>query len=102
MRAIQTSNKNTSHNQVAVYSRESQLEWRTVGSGHLPHPRSGLRATLVGDIPFLTGGYNSGSEATSVLFWDPVAESWQVAAGKLAVGRHFPAAVAIPDSLVAC
>ena len=85
---------------MAVYSGGSQLEWREVEGGQLPSPRSGLRATLVGDVLFLTGGYD-GHYLTSILSWDPVDESWQQA-GDLAVGRHYHAAVAIPTSLVEC
>ena len=87
---------------MAVYSSGSQLEWREVEGGELPSPRKGLRATLVGDVLFVTGGYaNGGNYLTSILSWDPVAESWQ-AAGDLAVGRDFHAAVALPSSLVQC
>ena len=77
-------------------------EWREVEGGELPQPRNGLRATLVGDILFVTGGRDdSYNLLTSILAWDPVTESWQ-AAGDLAVGRHYHAAVAVPDSLITC
>ena len=79
--------------------------------GQLPSPREGLRASLVNDILFVTGGQDAlfvtgGQDArenvlTSILSWDPVAESWQ-AAGNLAVGRYYHAAVAVPTSLVEC
>ena len=69
--------------------------------GELPQPRYGLRATLVGDILFVTGGRDdSYNYFTSILAWDPVTESWQ-AAGDLAVARNFHAVVAIPTSTVA-
>ena len=68
--------------------------------GELPNPRFGLRATLVGDILFVTGGLDD-DYLTSILSWDPVAESWQ-AAGDLAVARAFHVAVAVPDSLITC
>ena len=68
--------------------------------GELPNPRFGLRATLVGDILFVTGGLDD-DYLTSILSWDPVAESWQ-AAGDLAVGRDDHAALAIPESLITC
>ena len=74
-------------------------EWREVEGGELPSPRWILRATLVGDILFVTGGYGNGY-FTSILSWDPVAESWQ-SAGELAVGRYEHAAVAVPTSTVA-
>ena len=69
--------------------------------GELPSPRSSLRATVVGDVLFLTGGVDDHGVLTSILSWDPVAESWQPA-GDLAVGRFVHAAVAVPTSLVEC
>ena len=87
---------------MATYSSGGQLEeWREVEGGELPQPRYGLRATLVGDILFVTGGYDYYNDLTSILSWDPVAESWQ-SAGDLAVARYYHAAVALPSSLVEC
>ena len=87
---------------MATYSSGSQVEeWREVEGGELPSPRTGLRATLVGDILFVTGGYDDNYYFTSILSWDPVAESWQEA-GDLAVGRESHAAVAVSDSLIDC
>ena len=87
---------------MATYSSGSQVEeWREVEGGELPSPRAGLRATLVGDILFVTSGVDDNNELTSILSWDPVTESWQ-AAGDLAVGRYEHAAVAVPDSLITC
>merc|ERR1711971_603708 len=87
-------------NNVATYSSGGQLEeWREVEGGELPSPRYGLRATLVGDILFVTGGQDAGTNYfTSILSWDPVAESWQ-AAGDLAVARAFHATVVVPETL---
>ena len=88
---------------MAVYSSGSQLEWREVEGGQLPEPRSGPRATSVGEILFVSGGYNDddgNNYLTSILSWDPVAESWQPA-GDPAVGRFDHAAVAVPASTVA-
>merc|ERR1712037_102317 len=69
-----------SSTEVAVFSSDSQLEWREVEGGQLPSLRSGLRATLVGEILFVTGGNHDGNNRlTSILSWDPVAESWQQA-----------------------
>ena len=76
-------------------------EWREVEGGELPQPRYGSRATSVGDILFVSGGYDDNYYFTSILSWDPVAESWQEA-GNLAVGRESHAAVAVPDSLITC
>ena len=73
--------------------------------GELPSPRTGLKATSVGHILFVTGGvdgtYDDFNYFTSILSWDPVAESWQEA-GDLAVGRESHAAVAVSDSLIDC
>ena len=86
---------------MATYSSGGQLEeWREVEGGELPSPRFGLQATLVGDILFVTGGAD-GNYLTSILSWDPVAETWQ-AAGDLAVARADHVAVAVPESLISC
>ena len=90
--------KDSNDNQVAVYSSGSQLEWREVEGGQLPSAQIGLRATLVGEILFVSGGYD-GNYLTSILSWDPVAESWQPA-GDLVVARSYHAAVAIPKSVI--
>ena len=84
---------------MAVYSSGSQLVWREVEGGQLLSPRSNLRAALVDDILFATGGWDGGNYLTSILSWDPVAESWQPA-GDLAVGREIHAAVAVPKSVI--
>ena len=42
--------------QVASYTTDIQLEWRNVDSGQLPSPRAYLRATMVGNAIYLTGG----------------------------------------------
>ena len=84
---------------MAVYSSGSQLEWRMVEGGQLPSPRYALRATVIGDILFISGGYDGNNELTSILSWDPVAESWQPA-GHLAVARNNHAAVAVPKSVI--
>ena len=70
--------------------------------GELPSPRAGLRATLFGDILFVTGGYvGNNNDLTSILSWDPVTESWQ-SAGDLAVARYEHAVVAVPEWLIDC
>ena len=87
---------------MAVYTSESQLEWREVEGGQLPEPRVNLRASVVGDIIFVSGGSDEDfNDLTSILSWDPVAESWQPA-GDLAVARYTLAAVAVPTSLIEC
>ena len=85
---------------MADYSSGSQLEWREVEGGQLPSPRDGLRATSVGDVLFVTGGLDDDFNfPTSILSWDPVAESWQPA-GDLAVARSNHAAVAVSKSVI--
>ena len=87
-------------NQVAVYSAGSPLVWREVEGGELPSPRSGLRATVVGDVLYVSGGFDR-HYLTSVLSWNPAWETWQEV-GDLAVARHDHAAVAIPVGVVRC
>ena len=77
-------------------------EWREVEGGELPSARTGPRATLVGDILFVTGGVNGVDDNnyfTSILSWDPVAGTWQ-AAGDLLVRRFWHGAVAVPTLTV--
>ena len=93
-------------NQVAVYSAGSPLVWREVEGGELPTPRQGLRATVVGDVLYVTGGldnYNWWDDyyLTSVLSWNPAGETWQEV-GNLAVARGDHAAVAVPAEVVSC
>ena len=70
--------------------------------GELPSPRDGLRATVVEEVPYVTGGEDSnGNFLTSVLSWNPAGETWQEV-GNLAVGRAHHAAVAVPVALINC
>ena len=88
---------------MALYTGGSQLEWREVETGKLPSPRWGLRASLVDNTIFVTGGHGGwwvgGYGLTSILSWDPATESWQPA-GDLKVGRCGHAAVAVPSSII--
>ena len=85
-------------NQVAVYS-SGGFAWREVQGGDLPSARGDLRATMVSDVLYVTGGYDAyGNDLTSILAWDPVAESWQDV-GELNVSTASHAAVAIPDKI---
>ena len=90
----------TNLNQVAVYSSTGNLDWREVEGGELPSGRFELQAAMVGDILHVIGG-SDGSDLTSILAWDPVAESWQDV-GDLAVARYGHAAVAIPLAMIRC
>ena len=88
---------------MAVYSSGSELEWRVVEGGQLPSALFWLRMTLVDQTLYVSGGsITTGSTTyyTSVLSWDPIAESWQQA-GNLVVGRHHHATVAVPRSTIA-
>ena len=66
----------------------------------LPSPRIGLRAAVVDDIIYVTAGDEGGQNyLTSILYWDPSAESWEVA-GDLSVARAVHAAVSLPYSII--
>ena len=63
----------------------------------------GLEATLVGQTLYVSGGSTANPDfnySTSILSWDPIAESWQPV-GDLVVGRHHHATVAVPRSAIA-
>ena len=85
---------------MAVYSAGSLIVWGEMEGGELPSPRYGLRATVVGDVLYVTSG-DDGNYLTSVLSWNPAGETWQEV-GNLAVARDYHAAVAVPTSVVAC
>ena len=87
---------------MAIYTGDGQLKWREVEGGQLPSPRRGVRGVVVDNIVVITGGRDSSHNIllSNILSWDPVAESWQPAGGKLAVPRSYHAAVAIPSSLI--
>jgi len=90
-----------SSTEVAVYTAGvSQLEWREVESGKLPSQRYGLRAAMVDNVLYVTGGEdNDYNDLTSILSWDPTNESWEEA-GNLVVPRGSHAAVAVPSSMI--
>ena len=69
---------------------DNHMQWREVG--HLPIATYGLRAAVIDNIIFVTGGFN---QLNSILAWDPISESWNEE-GRLSVGRYKHAAVAIP------
>ena len=88
--------------QVAIYTGGSELVWREVGG--LPSKNRGLRAALVDNLIFVTGG-NDGSWPVpllnSISVWDPSTETWKHA-GNLAEMRWEHAAIAIPSSMIEC
>ena len=62
----------------------------------------GLRAAVVDNVLFVTGGAEAGSKLnylTSILSWNPSTETWQPA-GELSVGRAYHAAVAAPSAIL--
>ena len=89
------------HNQVAVYSAGSPLVWIEVEGGELPTPRIDLRATVVNNVLYITGGSEEDKRLTSVLSWDPAGQTWQEV-GNLTVARDQHAAVAVPTSFIDC
>ena len=87
-------------NQVAIYTGGGQLEWRE--TGQLPTARDGLRAAVVDNIIYVTGGLDGDSSddyLTSILSWDPSTESWQYV-GDLKVARSDHSAVAVPSPII--
>ena len=84
-------------NQVAIFTDGSQpLEWRE--TGQLPSARTQLRATVVDNILYVTGGEDGDYNClTSILSWNPSTETWQQA-GELTMGAAGHAAVAVPSS----
>ena len=66
---------------MAVYSAGSPLVWREVEGGELPSPRSGLRASVVNNILYVSGGVYDQVQLTSVLLWNPAGQDWQEALG---------------------
>ena len=88
-------------NQVAICTGGgSQLEWREVETGRLPTPRLELRAAVIENHIYVTGGEDDdNNDLTEILRWDPSNESWQKA-GNLAVARSWQAAVAITSSII--
>ena len=87
----------TFHTQVATYTGGSLLEWREVETGNLPSGRYGLRAAVIDNVIYVSGGNH---DSTSILAWDSSTESWQHV-GDLAVERS-QAAVAVPSSIIEC
>ena len=68
-------------------------------SGQLPSGRYGVRAAMVDNVVYVSGGYDGDKYFTSILSWDPTSESWQLA-GDLAAARIHHAALAVPSSIL--
>ena len=60
-----------------------------------------LQAAMVSDVLHVTGGSDRHHDFTSILAWDPVAESWRDV-GDLSVARYDHAIVAIKGSAIKC
>ena len=86
--------------QIATYTSSSALSWRIVETGELPSGRNGLKAAVVENVLFVSGGMDSGN-LTAILSWDPLQEKW-THAGDLKVARYFHAIVAIPSNAIEC
>ena len=87
--------------QIATYTSSSALSWRIVETGDLPSARQGLRAAVVENVLYVSGGLSNGNPLTAILSWDPVQEKW-THAGDLKVARRDHAAVAIPSNAIEC
>ena len=88
---------------MAVYSAGSPLAWTGVEGEELPTPWYDVRATVVDNVLFITGGSDgqTGQRLTSVLSWEPAGQTWQEV-GNLTVARDQHAAVAVPMSFIDC
>ena len=75
-------------------------------TGQLPTPRRGLKAAVIDNIIFITCGVDASHKIilSSILYWDPVAESWHQPDGvlccALAVARFWHAAVAVLSAIL--
>ena len=87
--------------QIATYTSSSALSWRIVESGNLPSERLGLRAAVVENVLYVSGGWVGGNHMTAILSWDPVQEKW-THAGDLKVARSLHASVAILSNAIEC
>ena len=89
--------------QIATYTSDSALSWRTVETGDLPSAREGLKAAVVGNVVYVSGGWNHGDNDifTAILSWDPLQEKW-THAGDLKMARARPGAVAIRSNTIEC
>ena len=87
--------------QIATYTSSSALSWRIVETGELPSARIGLKAAVVENVLFVSGGWDGYDYLTKILSWDPLQEKW-THAGDLKVARCFHAVVAIPSNAIEC
>ena len=83
--------------QIATYTSSSALSWRIVETGDLPSDRGGLRAAVVENVLYVSGG----GDGHAILSWDPLQEMW-THAGELKVARWAHAVVAVPSNAIEC
>ena len=90
----------THHIQIATYTSGSALSWRTIETGELPTPRRGMRAVVVNNVVFVTGGNGKdNSFLTEILSWNDLQESWTTV-GNMEVARAFHGAA--PSFAIEC
>ena len=87
--------------QIATYTSSSALSWRIVETGELPSARADLRAAVVENVLYVTGGLDGSDCLTEILSWDSLQEKW-THAGDLKVARSVHAAVAVPLNAIEC
>ena len=87
--------------QIATYTSSSALSWRIVETGELPSARADLRAAVVENVLYVTGGLDGSDCLTEILSWDSLQEKW-THAGDLKVARRNHAAVAVPLNAIEC
>ena len=69
-------------------------------TGDIPSRTQGLKAAVLANTIFVTGGRDDDNNAlSSILSWDPSTETWQ-SAGDLAEGRFYHAIVSVPSSII--
>ena len=86
--------------QIATYTSSSTLSWRIVETGDLPSGRRGLKAAVVENVLYVTGGSDDHwNDLTAILSWDPLQEKWTYT-GDLKVARKYHAT--IPSNAIEC
>ena len=78
-------NQRLASTEVLDYSAPAE-SWRQAGL--LPSPRIGVRAARIGDVLYVTGGYDGQGDMDDILSWSPDTELWTVA-GNLAAARRY-------------
>merc|ERR1712079_599013 len=63
-----------SSTEIATYTSSSALSWRIVETGDLPSARADLRAAVVENVLYITGGLDGSDYLTEILSWDSLQE----------------------------